>query len=130
MIVELTEENFTLFAIKYYDNPTCRGITEFENDLKRFRYLNRLFAKYSDGGGLRERLIINHIVVLSNLFGPEVVTQMLFYKIEKQYWSQLKTFLVFINILPIGIVISSDGNLIQGYEIPLDTNIIEVLGRI
>ena len=85
MSFELTEDNFVIFAIKHYDNPACRGIAEFEDDLKRFRYLKRLFRKYTAGKGLKERLIINHLVVLSNLFKPEAVCRMLFFKIEKNH---------------------------------------------
>ena len=96
MITELTEENFVMYAMKHYDNPACRGMAEFEDDLKKFRYLKRLFRKYTAGKGLKERLIVNHIVVLYNLFGPEAATKMLFFKVEEKYWSQLKTFLVYL----------------------------------
>lgn len=127
---ELTEDNFPIFALKHYDNPSCKGISEFEDDLKRFRYLKRLFRKYKTGKGLKERLIINHIVVLNNLFGSEALTKMLFFKIEKQYWSQLKTFLVFLNYIPIGMIINTQNEVIEGYEIPVDEKILNVLLKI
>jgi hypothetical protein len=76
----LTEENFTLFAMKHYDNPHCRGVNEFNDDLKKFKYLKRLFRKYRAGGGLKERLILNHIIVIYNLFGVDAATNMLFFK--------------------------------------------------
>ena len=95
MKFELTEENFLLYAIKNYDNSNCRGMDEFLDDLKRFKYLKRLLRKYTAGKGLKERLILNHIIVIYNLFGVDAATKMLFFKIDKKFWSQLKTFLVF-----------------------------------
>jgi len=130
MRFELTEENFTLYAIKHYDNPACNGIAEFEDDLKRFRYLKRLFRKYTAGKGLKERLIVNHLVVIYNLFGPEAATRMLFFKIEKKYWSQLKTFLVFLSFMPVGFEVETQDEIIQGYEIPLDEKVSEALEKI
>ena len=96
----LTEENFTLFAMKHYDNPHCRGVNEFNDDLKKFKYLKRLFRKYRAGGGLKERLILNHIIVIYNLFGVDAASNMLFFKIDKKYWPQLKSFLVYLNVMP------------------------------
>ena len=96
----LTEENFTLFAMKHYDNPHCRGLTEFNDDLKKFKYLKRLFRKYRVGGGLKERLILNHIIVIYNLFGVDAATNMLFFKIDIKYWPQLKSFLMYLNVMP------------------------------
>ena len=129
MNFDLTEDTFTLFAIKHYDNPACRGIEEFNDDLKRFRYLKRLFNKYSESSELKERLILNHLVVIYNLFGVEAATKMLFLKIEKQFWSQLKTFLVFLNCMPVG-DIYVNGEVIKGYEIPLDVSVTTALGNI
>lgn len=97
---ELTDDTFNLYAMKFYDNPGCKGSAEFEDDLKRFRYLKRLFRKYRAGSGLKERLIINHLVVLYNLFGIEAATNMLFFKIDQKYWPQLKSFLLFLNVMP------------------------------
>ena len=96
----LTEENFTLFAMKHYDNPHCRGVNEFNDDLKKFKYLKRLFRKYKAGGGLKERLILNHIIVIYNLFGVDAASNMLFFKIDKKYWPQLKSFLMYLNVMP------------------------------
>lgn len=130
MITELTEENFVMYAMKHYDNPSCRGMVEFEDDLKKFRYLKRLFRKYTAGKGLKERLIVNHIVVLYNLFGPEAATRMLFFKVEEKYWSQLKTFLVYLSIMPVGFEISKKGTVVQGFEIPLDEKVSNALKEI
>jgi hypothetical protein len=84
-----------MYACKYYNNPGGHGIKEFNEDLKRFKYLKRLFRKCD----LRDRLIINHLVILNNIFGTEVCNNLLFYKIEKAHWAQLKTFLVFLNFM-------------------------------
>lgn len=130
MSIVLTEENFVIYAMKNYDNPACKGIAEFQDDLKRFRYLKRLFRKYSAGKGLKERLIVNHLVILCNLFGAEAATRMLFFRIEKKYWSQLKTFLVFLSVMPIGIEIRAQGLALQGYEIPLDEKVAKALEKI
>ena len=126
MKFELNEDNFIMYAIKHYDNPHCRGMDEFLDDLKRFKYLKRLFRKYNSGKELKERLILNHIIVIYNLFGPEAATKMLFYKIEKKFWSQLKTFLVFLNFMPIEIIVSK-GIEIKETDIPLDESIIQIL---
>lgn len=123
MDFQLTEENFVMYAIKHYDNPSCKGTFEFEDDLKKFRYLKRLFRKYSSGKGLKEKLIVNHLVIIYNLFGAEAATRMLFFKIEKKYWPQLKTFLVFLNIMPVGFVVNAQDTTLQGYEIPLDEKV-------
>lgn len=129
MNIELTEENFLIYAMKHYDNPSCTGIGEFQDDLKRFRYLKRLFRKNQTSRGPRERLILNHLVVIYNLFGVEAATNMLFYKIESKFWPQLKAFLVFLNYMPIGKVESQEISL-NSYEIPIDQNILDVLGKI
>lgn len=127
MSIELTEDNFFMYAVKNYYNPACKGLSEFTEDIKRFRYLKRLFRKPENKKGFKERLILNHIVVLNNLFGPEHVTRMLFFKIEKKYWSELKTYLVFLNIMPVGIIIYYDGDTIPGYEIALDETLSNLL---
>lgn len=95
----ITESNFLLIAMHNYDNSQCVNIAEFEEDLKRFGYLKKLFGRYKDGGELKERLIINHLTVLFNLFGI-VTTDLLFFKIDKQYWDTLATFLVYLERMP------------------------------
>jgi len=96
---ELNEDNYLLFAIKYYDNPHASTMEEFEEDLKRFKYIKRLFKKYIDQNELRHHLILNHIIICFNVFG-EATIPLLFYKIEKEYWSLIKTFLMFLNRIP------------------------------
>jgi hypothetical protein len=128
MIFELTEENFNIYAIKHYDNPACKGMAEYNDDLKRFRYLKRLFKKYKSENDLKERLILNHIVVLYNLFGPEASTKMLFFKIEKPYWPQLKTFLIMINIMPE--IITKNGEVYRESDIAVDSYIVDILRKL
>ena len=97
---ELTPENINMFAMKHYDNPSCVDESEFLDDLKRFKYLKRLFRKYDTSEELKVRLIINHIIVLSNVFGVDATTTLLFFKIEQKHWSLLKTFLVYLHFMP------------------------------
>lgn len=97
--MKLNDDNFILYAMHHYDNPQCHSVQEFEEDLKRFLYLKKLFSRYKLNNELRERLILNHIIVLYNLFGDST-TEMLFHKIEEEYWPALTTFLVYINRIP------------------------------
>ena len=96
---ELNEENHLLFAIKYYENPHAATMEDFEEDLKRFKYIKRLLKKYVVSGELKHHLILNHIIICFNIFGDGTIP-LLFYKIEKEYWSILKTFLLFLNRIP------------------------------
>ena len=99
MYEKITPENVLMFAIRNYSNPHCEGEKEFEDDLKRFRYINRLLRKYYDTGILKERLLLNHIIVLHNVFGADACATLLLYKIQEEYWTALKSFLLFLNIL-------------------------------
>ena len=96
----LTPENITMFAMKHYDNTSCVDVQEFLDDMKRFKYLKRLFRKYDTSKDLKMRLIINHIIVLANVFGVDAATSLLFFKIEREHWSILKSFLVFLHYMP------------------------------
>ena len=97
---ELTPENINMFAMKHYDNPSCVDEAEFLDDMKRFKYLKRLFRKYETSKDLKMRLVINHIIILANVFGVDAATTLLFFKIEKNHWPLLKTFLVFLGYMP------------------------------
>lgn len=88
-----------MMAMHHYDNSQCVNIAEFEEDIKRFGYLKKLFYRYKESGELKERLILNHIIILYNLFGI-ATTDLLFYKIDRQYWNILATFLVFLELAP------------------------------
>lgn len=96
---ELNEDNFLLFAIKNYENPQAVTRDDFDKDLNHFKYIKRLLKRYKKTGELRTHLLINHFIVLYNIFG-EATTPMLFFKIEKDMWSQVKTFILFLNRLP------------------------------
>jgi hypothetical protein len=129
MTFELTEENFTMYAIKNYDNPYCKGMDEFLDDLKRFKYIKRLLRKHNVGKELKERLILNHIIVLGNLFGIEATTKMLFFKLEKKFWPQIKSFLVFLNYMPIKIIVSPGLEILEK-DIEIDEIVLENLKKI
>jgi|TARA_Y100000356_G_C11147722_1_gene228928 hypothetical protein len=96
---EITKDNWLQFAKDNYDNSSLDRDVEFEEDLKRFKYLKRLFRKYHTTGEVKIRLIINHIIVLQNVFGADVAVTLLLFKIEKEYWSALKTILNYLKFL-------------------------------
>lgn len=96
---ELNEDNFLLFAIKNYENPQAVTKEDFEKDLNHFKYIKRLLRRYKKSGELKTHLILNHFIILYNIFG-EATTPMLFFKIEKDLWDSLKSFIVFLNKLP------------------------------
>ena len=99
MFQTITKENWLLFAQKHYDNPTLEKEVEFYDDIKRFKYLKRLFRKYDITGEIKIRLILNHLIVLQNVFGAEVAITLLLYKIDKKYWSVLKACLNYLDYL-------------------------------
>lgn len=125
---DLNEENFVMFAIKNYDNPHCKNLDEFNEDLQRIIYLKRLFKKYHNGGELRERLILNHLITLYNVFGIEPATKILFYKIDEKLYSILKTFLIYLNYIRPDIQPNYIN--IDVLAIPLDQNIVKRLRSI
>ena len=100
MFEKITKENWFLFAMKHYNNPKTDGEMEIYDDMKRFKYIKRLFRKYKDTGILKERLLLNHIIILNNLFGADAASTLLIFKIEADYWPILKGFLEFLNIMP------------------------------
>tara|TARA_B100000530_G_scaffold3465_1_gene2878 strand:- start:191 stop:559 length:369 start_codon:yes stop_codon:yes gene_type:complete len=116
----LTPENINMFAIKHYNNPSCVDEQEFLDDMKRFKYLKRLFRKYDTSKELKMRLIINHIIILANVFGVEAATTLLFFKIEKNHWSILKSFLIFLHYMP-------ENDLV---EVPINHQVMGKLGQI
>jgi hypothetical protein len=122
---DLTNENILLYAVKAYDRPNCI-MSEFKDDMKRFNYLKRLFRRYRKEGELREQLVINHLIVLYNVFGPEVAARLLFFKMAKDDYSTLKTYLLFLNLMPER-VRGIKGQDIISSEIPIDLKIAEIL---
>jgi len=125
-MVELSEDNYLVYALRNYNSPGCSGMEDFEEDIKRFKYLKRLFRRYERTGVLNDRLILNHLVVLYNVFDRHA-TPLLFFKIDRQHWPILKTFLVFLNRMPITSIISGG---VRGEEIPLDMHIANILRNI
>ena len=99
IFTELTSENFLLFAIKHYENPQAVTKEDFEKDLNHFKYIKRLLKRYRNTGELKAHLLLNHFIILYNIFG-EGTTAMLFYKIEEEMWAIMKTFVVFLDKLP------------------------------
>ena len=98
-INELTPDNWLFFAIQNYNNPSSVTYSDFEEDLKRFKYIKRLMRRYEATGELKTHLILNHVIVLYNVF-DEAATPLLFYKLEETYWSVIKAFMLFLNRLP------------------------------
>jgi hypothetical protein len=122
---ELSEDVFELFAARHYYNPTCIDAEEFHSDVKRFRYLKRLINRYSNGKKVSENrktvnLILNHLIVIFNVFGHDAGLKMLEFKINENNWGIIKPFLIFLNIVP------ND----RYAEVPMDKVIVEELRRI
>ena len=125
MYENLTEENFMLFAAKYYENPHCTDLLEFHDDLKRIRYLKRLFKKYEQTGELKERLILNHLLVLYNVFEHRAMTRILVFKLDEQL-KYLKPFLIFLNYWRTDIG-NINGKQVVDADISLDDTIVKKL---
>ena len=125
----LTKENFLLYAAHHYENATCFNTEEFSSDLNNFRYLKKLFSRYHTSKDLKERLILNHLIIIINLFGVEPGVKMLFLKMEPKNWSQLKTFLIFLNMMP-EVIHDYCHRTIVSADIPLDLNIVAALRNI
>ena len=120
MFETITPANWIMFAMKHYDNPQADGEEEFYEDIKRFKYLKRLLKKYYDTGVLKERLILNHIIILQNVFGVEAASTLLLYKIDQDYWPTLKSFMKKLNML-----YETD---LQ--EVPMDTHVWSTLDKL
>jgi hypothetical protein len=121
----LNDDNVMLYAIKAYDKPNCI-MSEFSEDMKRFNYLKRLFRRYRKHNELRERLILNHLVVLNNVFGVEVTTRLLFYEMSPNDYPQLKTYLLFLSCMP-DVIVGIKGNNILSSSIEVNMEIANVL---
>ena len=124
--MKLEESTFTLYAIKYYDNPHCNSIEEYEDDVKRIKHIKKLISKYKQSGEINERLLLNHLIVFYNCFGSHG-TNMLFMKLEN-YHSVLKPFVIALNYLPV--VVEYNGKTIYTKDIPMDMYVVEKLKNI
>lgn len=128
MFEDLNDDNFIMYAMKAYNSPHCI-ISEFESDLKRTKYLKRLFRRYKITKTLKERLILNHLILLYNVFGAEPATRILFFKIDESDFDVLKTFLVYLNYMPEKIK-GIRGNDYRSSDILIDMNVADILRRI
>lgn len=127
----LNDSNFVLYAAANYINVQCYDTDEFYEDLGRFKYLKKLFSRYSNRGDLKERLILNHLITLYNVFEKSATTRMLFYRTEDEHWDVLKTFLLFLGYMPDRLDnIRDENTVIRSDEIPVDLHIANVLRNI
>ncbi len=123
----MNEKNFLLYAMKHYDNPQCVEVEEFTDDLRKIKYIKRLFNQYAMDGTLKERLLLNHIIVFYNVFPVRAATRILFYKIEEKFWPMLKTFLVYLHFMPEDKIESINGKEILVSDLLMDQGIIDSL---
>lgn len=100
LFAELNDDNFELYAAKHYCNSSCISTEEFYEDLARFKYVLRLLRKYRDTGILQERLILNHVIIIYNVFEISAANKMIFYRTDEDLWQALKPFLLYLNCLP------------------------------
>ena len=126
---DLNEKNFLLYAMKEYNNPQCTDVEEFNDDLKKIKYIKRLLNQYVSEGVLKERLLLNHIIVFYNVFPPAAATRILFFKIEERFWSILKPFLFYLKLMPEDKIESIMGKEIRTNEILMDQGVIDSLRK-
>jgi len=126
---DLNEKNFLLYAMKEYNNPQCTEVEEFNDDLKKIKYIKRLLNQYVSEGVLKERLLLNHIIVFYNVFPPAAATRILFFKIEEKFWPILKPFLFYLKLIPEEKIESIMGREIKTNEILMDQGVIDSLRK-
>jgi len=126
---DLNEKNFLLYAMKEYNNPQCTEVDEFNDDLKKIKYIKRLLNQYVSEGVLKERLLLNHIIVFYNVFPPAAATRILFFKIEERFWPILKPFLFYLKLMPEDRIESIMGKEIRTNEILMDQGVIDSLRK-
>jgi len=126
---DLNEKNFLLYAMKEYNNPQCTEVEEFNDDLKKIKYIKRLLNQYVSEGVLKERLLLNHIIIFYNVFPPAAATRILFFKIEEKFWPMLKPFLFYLKLMPEDRIESVMGKEIKTNEILMDQGVIDSLRK-
>ena len=126
---DLNEKNFLLYAMKEYNNPQCTEVEEFNDDLKKIKYIKRLLNQYVSEGVLKERFLLNHIIVFYNVFPPAAATRILFFKIEEKFWPILKPFLFYLKLMPEDKIESIMGREIKTNEILMDQGVIDSLRK-
>ena len=122
---DINDESFLIYAAKNYDRPHILQ-SEFEDDLKRIKYVKRLLRKYKQTGEFKERLVLNHIIILGNVFGVEATTNMLFFKVDPEDYPLLKTLLIYLNYMPSRLTVSFDKYYVRQEEIPVDLEIANI----
>jgi hypothetical protein len=128
MFDDLNDDNFLIYAMKSYVSPHCI-MSEFEGDMKRTKYLKKLFRRFKASGDLKERLILNHIILIYNVFDAESATRILFYRTDERDYDILKTFLIYLGIMP-DVVRGVNGKNIISADIPVDLHIAQILRQI
>ena len=126
---DLNEKNFLLYAMKEYNNPQCTEVEEFNDDLKKIKYIKRLLNQYVSEGVLKERLLLDHIIIFYNVFPPAAATRILFFKIEERFWPILKPFLFYLKLMPEDRIESIMGKEIRTNEILMDQGVIDSLRK-
>ena len=126
---DLCDDNFLIYAAKSYDRPHILT-SEFEDDLKRIKYVKRLLRKYRQTGEFKERLALNHVIILANVFGVQPTVNMLFFKVDPEDYTLLKTILIFLNYLPKSLTVTFNKYYIRQEEIPVDLRIADILRNI
>ena len=125
----LSDDNFLMYCAKHYENPQCHSTEEFIEDLKRIKYIKKLITRYIEYGELKERLILNHLIILCNVFGPEHLSKILYLKMKPQF-KYLKQFLILLNVLPKTFYNIKDEKVIDTDEIIMDEKIISSLRKV
>jgi hypothetical protein len=125
----LSNDNFLIFATKQYINPICLDIKEFQTDLRRILYIQRLFTKFELTGEIKERLVINHLILFYNVFDVDGATKLLFFKIDQKHWGILKAFLIYLNYMP-DLIFNIKEEPIKSIDIPINLNITQLLQNI
>jgi len=126
---KLSEDNFLIYCARHYDNPQCYSTEEFIEDLKRIRYIKKLITRYIDSGDLKDRLILNHIIILHNVFSPDHLSRILYMKM-KSHFKYVKPFLLLLNALPEKIYDIKDEKVIDLTMITMDENIVAALRKV
>lgn len=126
----LDDKNFVVFCMQHYDNPNCHSTEEFYEDLRRIKYIKKLITRYIQTGELKERLILNHLLLLNNVFGPEILAKIIFLKMPKNQLQYIKPFLVMLNICPEVVYNVGKETRIFTDSIPLDQPIVDALRKI
>lgn len=124
----LTKKNYFAYAIKMYDNPSCSGMDEFQQDLLRIKYIKRLINRYTRTGEITPRLLLNHVIGVYNVFQAPAVSRLLFFRSDPDAWSALKTVLEYVNLMP-DEILPIDGISILNTDIPRDEALWDKLTR-